>query len=74
MRENGVNIPVPNASGSGAIFNTKGIATASAQFKTAETKCSSDLRAGFANGAPGRPGAAGAHGALGAAPPDQSAG
>jgi hypothetical protein len=79
MRENGVNIPAPNTSGSGPIFNTKGIDTASAQFKTAETKCSSDLRAGFrggasANGAPGRPGAAGANGAPGGAPPAGSAG
>ena len=79
MRENGVNIPAPNTSGSGPIFNTKGIDTAGTQFKTAETKCSSDLRAGFrsgagANGAPGGPGAAGANGAPGAAPPAGSAG
>jgi hypothetical protein len=79
MRENGVNIPAPNTSGSGPIFNTKGIDTASAQFKTAETKCSSDLRAGFrggagANGAPGGPGGAGGNGAPGAAPPAGSAG
>jgi hypothetical protein len=79
MRENGVNIPAPNTSGSGPIFNTKGINTASAQFKTAETKCSSDLRAGFqsragANGAPGRPGAAGANGAPGSAQPGAPAG
>ncbi|HEY3959984.1 MAG TPA: hypothetical protein VGL68_05680 [Solirubrobacteraceae bacterium] len=73
MRENGVNIPAPNTSGSGPIFSTKGIDTASAQFKTAEAKCSSDLRAGFrggagVNGAPGGgPGAAGANGAPGAA-------
>jgi hypothetical protein len=75
MRENGVNIPAPNTSGSGPIFNTKGIDTASTQFKTAETKCSSDLRAGFrggagAKGAPGGPGAAGANGAA----PAESAG
>jgi pilus assembly protein FimV len=74
MRANGVNIPAPNTSGSGPIFNTKGINTASAQFKTAEAKCSSDLRAGFrgragANGAPGSPGATGANGAPGAAGP-----
>lgn len=47
MREKGVNIPAPNTSGSGPIFNTKGINTASAQFKAAETKCSSVLRSGF---------------------------
>jgi hypothetical protein len=79
MHENGVNIPAPNTSGSGPIFNTKGIDTASTQFKTAETKCSSDLRAGFrggagGSGAPGGPGAAGANGASGAAPPGESAG
>lgn len=79
MRENGVNIPAPNTSGSGPIFNTKGIATAGTQFKTAETKCSGDLRAGFrggagANGAPGGHGAAGANGAPGGAPPAGSAG
>ncbi len=72
MRENGVNIPAPNTSGSGPIFSTKGIDTASAQFKTAETKCSSDLRTGLrgragANGAPGGPGGAGANGAPGGA-------
>jgi hypothetical protein len=57
-----VNIPAPNTSGNGPIFNTKGIDTASTQFKTAETKCSAVLRGGFrggagANGAPGSPGA-----------------
>ncbi len=70
MRENGVNIPAPNTSGSGPIFSTKGIDTTSAQFKTAETKCSGDLRAGFRGGAgvhraPGGPGAAGPSGAPG---------
>lgn len=43
MRENGVDIPAPNTSGRGPIFDTKGIDTASAQFKTAESKCRSDL-------------------------------
>jgi hypothetical protein len=47
MRENGVNVPPPNTSGSGPIFNTKGLNTTSSQFKTAETKCSSDLRTAF---------------------------
>jgi hypothetical protein len=74
LRANGVNIPAPNTSGNGPIFNTKGIDTASAQFKTAETKCSADLRSGFrgrsgANGAPGGPGAGGANGAPGGAAP-----
>jgi hypothetical protein len=47
MRENGVNVPAPNTTGKGPIFDTKGINTASAQFKTAETKCSGDLRSTF---------------------------
>jgi hypothetical protein len=52
MRENGVNVPAPNTSGSGPVFDTKGIDTSSAQFRTAESKCSSDLRGAF----PRRPG------------------
>jgi hypothetical protein len=76
MRENGVNVPAPNTSGSGPIFNTKGLNTASAQFKAAETKCSSDLRGSFrgGNGAGGASGGAGAGGAPGGAPPAGSAG
>jgi len=53
LRENGVNVPPPNTSGTGPIFNTKGINTASAQFKTAESKCSSVLRGAFRGGAGG---------------------
>jgi hypothetical protein len=68
MRENGVNVPTPNTSGKGPIFDTKGLDTSSAAFKAAETKCISDLRGVFharpgAAGAP--PGAAGAPGAAG---------
>jgi len=58
MRENGVNVPAPNTSGSGPVFDTKGIDTTSAQFKAAETKCRSDLSAAFRRG----PGAGGASG------------
>ena len=47
MRENGVNVPAPNSSGKGPIFSTKGLNTASATFKTAETKCMADLRGVF---------------------------
>jgi hypothetical protein len=47
MRENGVNIPAPNTSGNGPIFDTKGIDTASTQFRTAESKCRSDLTGTF---------------------------
>ncbi len=47
MRENGVNVPAPNTSGNGPIFNTKGLNTASTQFQAAERKCRSDLNAAF---------------------------
>jgi hypothetical protein len=47
MRENGVNLPEPNTSGNGPIFNTKGLQTNSTQFRTAEAKCRVDLRASF---------------------------
>jgi hypothetical protein len=64
MRENGVNVPAPNTSGNGPIFSTKGLNTASAQFRSAELKCRSDLT-GALRRAPG----AGATGAAGATPP-----
>ncbi len=51
MRANGVNVPAPNTSGKGPIFNTKGLNTASAQFKAAEVKCSGTLRSSFRRGA-----------------------
>jgi hypothetical protein len=44
MRENGVNVPAPNTSGKGPVFNTKGLNTTSATFKAAQTKCASLLR------------------------------
>ena len=44
MRENGVNMPAPNTSGKGPMFDTKGIDTSSATVQGAETKCRSDLR------------------------------
>ena len=53
MRENGVNVPAPNTSGKGPIFDTKGIDTASSQFKAAESKCRSDLIGAFRRGAAG---------------------
>jgi hypothetical protein len=69
MRENGVNVPAPNTSGSGPVFDTKGIDTSSTQFKAAETKCQSDLRGAFRRG-PGAGGSPNANGAPpGAAPP-----
>jgi hypothetical protein len=57
MRKNGVNLPTPNTSGKGPIFNTKGIDTKSATFKAADAKCVREL---VPNGGPG--------GAQGAAP------
>jgi hypothetical protein len=69
MRENGVNVPTPNTSGKGPVFDTKGLNTSSAAFKTAESKCSSDLRGAFrarpgaAGGPPGGPAGAGPGGA-----------
>ena len=53
MNENGVKLPAPNTSGTGPVFNTTGIDTASASFKTAEAKCASVLRAGLGAGAQG---------------------
>jgi hypothetical protein len=50
LRQNGVNVPAPNTSGKGPVFDTKGIDTSSAQFKAAEVKCQSVLRAAFQRG------------------------
>jgi hypothetical protein len=62
MRENGVNLPAPNTSGNGPVFNTKGLNTKSATFTAASKKCSSLLQLGGAPGG-GPPGAgAGAEG------------
>jgi len=47
MHENGVNIPAPNTSGKGPVFNTNGLDTASTKFRAAQTKCSSALRGLF---------------------------
>ena len=52
MRENGVNLPAPNTSGKGPVFNTKGINTSSTAFKSAESKCRSDLGAAAGGGGP----------------------
>ena len=52
MRENGVNLPTPNTSGNGPVFNTTGINTTSSTFKTAQSKCQSELRGAFGGGAP----------------------
>jgi cytochrome c556 len=68
LRENGVNVPAPNTSGKGPVFDTKGIDTGSAKFKAAETKCQSDLTAAFRHGS-GAGGPGGPPPAGGEAPP-----
>src|ERR1039458_2455944 len=50
MRENGVNLPTPNTSGKGPVFNTKGINTSSSAFKSAESKCQTALRGAIGGG------------------------
>jgi hypothetical protein len=54
MREHGITLGEPNTSGKGPIFNTSGIDTASAQFKTAQASCSSNLRTALPGAAGGR--------------------
>ncbi len=71
MRENGVNVPAPNTSGSGPVFNTKGLNTSSAQFRSAEAKCRTDLAGTFRGGA-GRPPGGGPPG--GGPPPGSASG
>jgi hypothetical protein len=53
MRSNGIDLPAPNTSGSGPIFNTKSLNTATTAFRTAEAKCASDLTAAFRRGPTG---------------------
>jgi hypothetical protein len=65
LRSNGINVPEPNTSGKGPIFNTKGLDTSSPKFAAAESKCRSDLQGAFG----ARPGAG-----AGGAPPAGSAG
>ncbi len=52
MRENGVNLPAPNTSGKGPVFNTKGIDTSSETFKNAQKKCQTDLKGAFGGSRP----------------------
>lgn len=65
LRENGIKLPAPNTSGSGPIFDTKGIDTAGSQFKTASAKCRSVLLSAFKHPA----GAGGASGTPAGSPP-----
>jgi hypothetical protein len=67
MRENGVNVPAPNTSGKGPVFNNKGLNAGSSKFKTAESKCTGDLTSAFK----ARPGGAG--GPAGAGGPERAA-
>jgi len=47
MRSNGVKLSAPDTSGTGPVFSTKGVNTASAAFKAASAKCQSVLRSAF---------------------------
>lgn len=47
MRENGVDLPAPNTSGKGPVFDTKGIDTGSTQFRNADEKCAGKLPGPF---------------------------
>jgi hypothetical protein len=69
MRQKGVKLPSPNTSGKGPIFNTKGIDTGSATFKSASAKCMKELRP---SGAAAGPGGEGGAPPEGAAPPGGS--
>lgn len=59
MRTNGINLPAPNTTGTGPVFNTQGVDTTSTAFKTAYAKCAPDLRGTFGRGATGAGGASG---------------
>jgi hypothetical protein len=63
MRREGIDVPTPNTSGNGPIFNTKGLNVKSAKFRSAQQKCASLLRTSAAPGGTGAPGGAGAPGA-----------
>ncbi len=59
MRQNGVDLPAPNTSGKGPVFDTNGIDTTSATFKKADAKCVGELRpSGAAPGSGPRAGGA----------------
>ena len=75
LRENGVNLPKANTSGSGPIFDTKGINTNSATFRAAQKKCASLLTIARPGGGQGAaPGGQGAPegGPPGGAPPGEA--
>jgi hypothetical protein len=53
LRQNGIDVPEPNTSGKGPIFDTKGLDTGTPKFRTAAKKCRSTLLAGLDRGRPG---------------------
>jgi hypothetical protein len=55
MRQHGVNLPAPNTTGRGPVFNTGKLDTTSRAFTTAETKCMPLLPARFGRGRGGPP-------------------
>jgi hypothetical protein len=57
MRHNGINLPPPNTSGTGPIFNTSAINTGDPKFQAAYSKCRSQLAGPGGPGGPGAPGA-----------------
>jgi len=50
LRQNAINVPAPNTTGKGPVFDTKGIDTSSSKFKAAQSKCQSDLKGVFPGG------------------------
>lgn len=51
LRQNGIDVPLPNTSGKGPIFSTKGIDTTSPKFQQARRKCRSTLVSALRSGA-----------------------
>jgi hypothetical protein len=58
MRQHGVNVPPPNTSGKGPVFNTSGLNVAGTQFHAAQVACFPELRSALGvrpGGASGSP-------------------
>jgi hypothetical protein len=49
LRQNGVNVPVPNTSGKGPVLDTSGVKISSPQFRAASLKCRATLIGAFRN-------------------------
>ncbi len=58
MRENGVDLPPPNTTSGGPIFNTSSVIVTGRRFRDTEVKCAVTLRGAF--GRPRRPAGSGA--------------